>query len=135
LLTNQDDTQPKKPKGLEEAIPTVDPLADTGPHDATQPYHVQPEDSPNSFLRILTMLGAVGVASCLCISIVALFGAAGVRDEMNAVGTRVISTQDAELATQFALGSDDLEAGRLEMAEIRFSFIETARPGYQNAGV
>jgi tetratricopeptide (TPR) repeat protein len=126
-LTHQDDTQPKAPPGLRESI--VDPLADTGPHYATQP--VEPG---NSLWRMLTMLGAVVVASCLCISIIALFGAAGVRDEMNAVGTRVVNTQDAELATQFALGNNDLDAGRLEMAEIRFSFIETARPGYQNAG-
>ena len=80
------------------------------------------------------MLGVVGAASCLCISIIGLFGAAGVRDELNAVGTRVIDTQEAELATQFALGSADFDAGRFEMAEIRFAYIETAQPGYQNAG-
>ena len=130
-MTHQDDTQPKAPPGLRDAIQPPDSLADTGPHYPTQPYGPQ---QTSSFVRTLTMLGALVTASCLCISIIALFGAAGVRDELNAAGTGAASTQEADLATQFALGNEDLAAGRFEMAEIRFSYIETAMPGYQNAG-
>ena len=121
-MTHQDDTQPKAPPGLRDAS-----LTDTGPHYVTQ-------QSSSSLVRTITMLGALVMASCLCISIIALFGAAGVRDELNAVGTGAASTQEADLATQFMLGNEDLAAGRFEMAEIRFSYIETTMPGYQNAG-
>lgn len=83
---------------------------------------------------VLMMLSVMGLAACFCVSIIALGGVAGLRDELNAISTEAASTQVAEVATQYALGEQDLAAQRYEMAAIRFGFVMTEMPEYADAG-
>jgi tetratricopeptide (TPR) repeat protein len=76
------------------------------------------------------LLGVVLMASCLCIAIIALSGVAGVRDELDAIGTQSVATRVARVETQYALGVTDFEQGRYELAEIRFADVQTLMPGY-----
>lgn len=133
MSSYQDDTQPKPPRDSREMVPPSS-LEDTGPRQATQPLYVSPIAPPpsaaSSCLGRLMLLGVVLMASCLCIAIIALSGVAGVRDELDAIGTQSVATRVARVETQYALGVTDFEQGRYELAEIRFADVQTLMPGY-----
>lgn len=129
-MSHQDDTQPKAPAGLREVV-EANPQEDTQP---TKTILISP-DPPTNFWGLLMRVGAVISAAFLCMAIILLAGAAGVRDELNQIGTQAAVAQLAEVATQYALGNIDYQSGRYEMAEIRFAYVETQMPGYQDASV
>jgi tetratricopeptide (TPR) repeat protein len=132
-LSYQDDTQPKPPDGLRD----TSHLDDTGPRQATQPYYVAPppqasEKSPETWMGTFLMVGAVIMASCLCVSIIGLSLAAGIRDEVDAISTESAGTRVARVETQYALAVVDFQEGRYELAEIRFHDVQTLVPDYRD---
>jgi len=130
-LTHQDETQPKAPAGLKEHIHAH--LEDTGQHPAIAAPLDNETEAPAPILRVLMMAGVLVATACMCLSIIALSGVAGARDEWLQIGTQAANTQTANLATQYSLGKADLAEGNLAMAEIRFGFIVTLDPAYQDA--
>jgi tetratricopeptide (TPR) repeat protein len=79
------------------------------------------------------MLGVLLMGTCLCLTIISLSGVAGLRDELSAVKTQAAGTRVAEVSTQYALGMNELGAENYAMAELRFEYIATEYPGYQDA--
>ncbi len=125
-MTQADDTQPKAPTGVHKAI-HAQPL-----QQQQQPPPPPPTDSPG-LLNACMMLGVMGAAMSLCLVITGLFGVAGAQDEYQALGTQAEADEAAEVSTQYARAMDDLAAGNADLARERLTYIETLRPGYQDA--
>jgi tetratricopeptide (TPR) repeat protein len=138
MSSYQDDTQPKPPRDSREIAPPSS-LEDTGPRQATQPFYVSPMALPTSTTSScwgrLMLVGVLVMASCLCLSIIALSGVAGVRDELDSIGTQAVATRVARVETQYALGVSDFDQGRYELAGIRFADVQTLMPGYLDVEV
>lgn len=107
-------------------------LDDTGPHQPTNP--IPPAEPPREAGCIgnLIVLAVMTAGGCMCAAIILLSGFAGVRDEVQAVSTEDSQTLVADVATQYTRGIEDFNAERYELAEVRFSAVEEALPGYQD---
>ncbi len=135
MTENPADTQPKSPTGLIEAIDATT-LEDTGPH---QPYVLPPLpprpviQRESGCLQTLLIAGVALAASCMCLAIVSLAGFAGIRDEVEALGTQAVEVQATDVANQYQRGVADMAAGDYELAGERFAYVLTEIPNYQDA--
>jgi len=137
-VTHQDDTQPKPPAGLRDALdetgphqPT-NPIAPTGQFPAQQVPLEPPAESP-SIVSYIMLLVVLGMASCLCLMIIGLSGVAGIRDELSELETQSAATQFSGAATQYQLAQNDISGNNYELAIERLSFVLTQVPDYQDA--
>lgn len=131
-LPEPEDTKPKA-----AFQPEFDPasLEDTNPNqplDIPEPprYVVVERGGIGQWLFALAVMG---IASGMCLAIIVLAGFAGVRDELSAIGTEAVETRQADVATQYTRGNREFDGGLYEIAEIRFEYVETQIPGYQDA--
>jgi tetratricopeptide (TPR) repeat protein len=122
-----DDTQPRPAAGEDASIdtrlaaeePPVDPQDDTAPRPPALPPAARP-----------TLLLAVVVLSalCLCVMLVGVAGFAGYRDGLATNDARITQTLATGIAEQYALGVEDLQNQRFELAIARFGWIGTLQP-------
>lgn len=132
MTDNPADTQPKSPTGLIEAIQNGH-LEETGPHRSVSYPAVPLYQTESGCLRTLLVLAVLGISICLCFVIVTLAGFAGIRDEMEAIGTSAVQVQQTDVADQYQRGVADLESGRYELAGDRFAYVLTEIPDYEDA--
>lgn len=130
-MTNPADTQPKSPTGLSEAIQERS-LEDTGQHQPVLPPPMKIDNEP-ACLRTLLILAVIGISSCMCLAIVSLAGFAGIRDEVEVIGTQAVEIQQTDVADQYQRGVTDMQAGNYELAEPRFEYVLTEIPNYADA--
>ncbi|MBZ0308335.1 MAG: hypothetical protein K8I82_19880 [Anaerolineae bacterium] len=119
------DTQPKSPMAREH-------LEETGPHRPVLPPPYKAE-TESGCLQSLLILAVLGISSCMCLVIVVLAGFAGIRDQMEVIGTEAVQVQQTDVANQYQRGVEDMEAGRYELAGDRFAYVLTEVPDYENA--
>ncbi len=123
------DTQPKPPANLNKSTGHLD---ETGQHRPVLPPLYQAE-SESGCWRSLLILAVLAISTCMCLVIVALAGFAGIRDQMEVIGTEAVQAQQTDVADQYQRGVADMEAGLYELAADRFSYVLTKVPDYKDA--
>ncbi|MFP4321390.1 MAG: hypothetical protein ACLFTK_02955 [Anaerolineales bacterium] len=122
MTLHSDDTQPKAPTGLHEAIQLQG-----------EPPPPPPAGRNINCLSLVMILGVISMATALCLTITTLFGIAGAQDEYQALSTAAEAEEVGEVATQYALALDNLAAGNAELARDRLAFVTERRPDYEDA--
>lgn len=118
------DTRPKPPAGWRAIVEPsheeqaarllADPQEWAG-RRAPRPDHPRP--------RLLITAAVMAGMLCLCLALVGMAGFAGYRDGLATNDAKVTQTLATGIAEQYVAGSADLQAGRAEMAALRFSWI------------
>jgi len=119
------------PEPANAAAPILPPDVPAGAGAEQTPPVAAPEPARSGRRRRLPLI-ALGLLLLVAL-ILSGAGFAGYQAGLSQRDAQAQSTQSAELDHQYQLASDDITAGRYEVAEARFEYILQLDPGYRDA--
>ncbi len=126
--TDLEDTKPRPPSGLREAIAAQGVTIEEPPggslDDTAEMLAVQSGTRARPLLLALVFVSM----SCICLMLAGLAGVAGYRDGIATNAVWRTATMATEIAKQYDLGVQNLAQGYPGLAADRFAWIETVQP-------